>query len=213
VYAKIGEKGIEKTISKIITYLSLCFYFVALGIVMISRDLLDIIAPQEYFGAYYFIFLMLPGLAFRGIFYIGESLLNIRNKSHIVGSTVLIFTLLSIGLSYLTIKHYGIYGAVFVLNFNLIMTGCAVMYLGRKAVHIDIEWKRIAIILAITTLSFSCVYYLRDKGFVVYYSLTTLIMLSAMLYLVFGNFCNEDERRTIKLAVNQVAGKIISSKT
>ena len=81
VYANIKTPGIQDTISKVLTYLMLCFAFVALGIAYVTRDLLGIIAPIEYFAAYQFTFLMLPILAFRGIYYIGESLLYISNKT------------------------------------------------------------------------------------------------------------------------------------
>jgi O-antigen/teichoic acid export membrane protein len=198
VYANIKTPGIQDTISKVLTYLMLCFAFVALGIAYVTRDLLGIIAPIEYFAAYQFTFLMLPILAFRGIYYIGESLLYISHKTHIVGTIVSVFTLLSIPLNFAFIRIWGAYGAIGVFAIILIATSLVTLVLGIKNFTITVEWRRLIKVGLMLSAFLISTFLLFNMQVYLYHSIIPIMAIAAFVFLYHSSFFNDLEKRFIK---------------
>jgi len=197
VFANLGKPEIKIIISKLLSYLLLTFAFVALGIVFVSRKLLVIIAPPEYAQSYFIIFLLLPGIAFKGIHYVGQSLLHIKNKSYITGMNAVIFTILSFILNYLFIQIWGLYGAILVFNFTLIGSAMVLMTIGMKSFPIPLEKKRLLVIGIMSIFLLSLVFLLKSSQFYIYYSVIPLVTLLVIIFLFFTGFFNNDEKNFI----------------
>src|SRR5262245_11503035 len=90
--------------SRLLTYIITAFAFIAFGIAFVARDVLPLIAPPAFRDAYTVIFAVIPALAFRAVYYVGESLLFLEKKTATAGSVVTGFTLLSIALNYFLIS-------------------------------------------------------------------------------------------------------------
>ena len=198
VFANINMPGIRLTIAKLLTYLMIGFAFVAFGIVFISRELLSIIAPPEYFSAYLVIFLILPGIAFRGVYYIGESLLYIKKKTYVTGTIITVFTILSVGLNYLLIPLYGIYGVILVFNFTLISITLLSLILGMKTFPIPLEGKRLVISGVLLILFLLLVFLLRETRAYIFYSIIPLIAVTSIVFIYFSSFFDETEKLAIR---------------
>jgi len=198
VYANINTPGIRLNIAKLLTYLMIGFAFVAFGIVFVSRELLSIIAPSEYFSAYLVIFLILPGIAFRGVYYIGESLLYIEKKTYVTGTIVTVFTILSVGLNYLLIPLYGMYGVILVFNLTVMCTAVLLMVLGMKTFPIPLEGKRLVISGVLLILFLLLVFFLRETHAHIFYSIIPLIACTSIVFLYFGHFFDKTEKLAIK---------------
>ena len=198
VYANIKTPGIQDTISRVLTYLMLCFAFVAFGIAYMTRDLLAIIAPPEYFSAYTITFLILPALAFRGIYYIGESLLYISHKTHIVGTCVSIFTLLSIILNFLFIRVWGIYGAICVFIIILVATSLVTLSLGIKNFPILVEWRRLITAGFMLSGFLISTYLLFNTHVYLYHSFIPILTIATLISLYYSGFFNEREKHFLK---------------
>jgi len=198
VFANINMPGIRLTIAKLLTYLMIGFAFVAFGIVFISRELLSIIAPPEYFSAYLVIFLILPGIAFRGVYYIGESLLYIKKKTYVTGTIITVFTILSVGLNYLLIPLYGIYGVILVFNFTLISITLLSLILGMKTFPIPLEGKRLVISGVLLILFLLLVFLLREARAYIFYSIIPLIAVTSIVFIYFSSFFDETEKLAIR---------------
>ncbi len=197
VFANLDKPNLRIMISRLLTYLLLAFVFVALGIVFASRKVLGIIAPPEYSHAYVIIFLLLPGIAFKGIHYVGQALLHIKKKSYITGLTAFSFTLLSFLLNYLLIRLFGMYGAVGVFNFTLIGSAMVLLFWGRKMFYIPLEKKRLFIIGTVAFLLLFVVFLLKNVNFYIYYSVIPLLTLLVVSLLLLGNFFNPEEKDII----------------
>src|SRR5207237_452797 len=130
VYSRIGDSRLWSAISRLLTYLMIAFVFVACGIVFAARGLLSLIAPPAYSPAYLVIFLILPAIAFRGVYYIGESLLFIEKKTHLVGGVVTTFTVAGVALNYVLIWRWGMYGAIAAFALTTVCIGAAVLKMG-----------------------------------------------------------------------------------
>ncbi|MDL1958262.1 MAG: oligosaccharide flippase family protein [Deltaproteobacteria bacterium] len=208
IYANINTPGIRLTIAKLLTYLMVGFAFVALIIVFVSRELLSIIAPPEYFSAYLVIFLILPGIAFRGIYYIGESLLYIEKKTYVTGSIVTVFTILSVGLNYLLIPLYGRYGVIVVFNLTLMCTAVLLLILGMKTFPIPLEGKRLVISGILLVLFLLLVFLLRETYAHIFYSIIPLIACFSVVFLYFSSFFDKTEKFAIREIIYRIRGPV-----
>lgn len=204
VFANTQNPELKITISKLLTYLMLLFSFVALGIVFVSRKLLPVIAPPEYTQSYLIIFLILPGIAFKGVHYVGQSLLHIKNRSYVTGINATIFTILSVLFNFIFVKLYGFYGAALVFNFTMIGSALVLIIIGMKTFPIPLERIRL-IITGFLAFSFlTLVFLLRTSEFYIYYTTIPLIALLIFGLLFYFNFFNDEE----KIHINNFARKI-----
>jgi O-antigen/teichoic acid export membrane protein len=210
VYAYIDKPEIRATIAKLLTYLMFAFTFVAFGIAFISRDLLQVIAPPEYFAAYLIIFLILPEVAFKGVYYIGESLLSAKNKTQIIGIIVIIFTALSFLLNYLFIPHWGRYGVIFVTNLTTISVAMLLMALGMRVFPIPLEMRRLGVVGVLSILLLSTTFFLSKTSPYIYYILLPIMACASIALLYFGGFCNDDEKTVIRGVLDGIRAKVLA---
>lgn len=210
VYGNLDDPKIKIVIPKLLTYLMLGYAFAALSIIFVLRALLPIIAPPNYFSAYNVAFLMLPGIAFVGVYYVAESLLGIRNKTSWIGGFVTIITLGSIALNYFLIPLWGMYGAIFVFNIIMVLTALILMVMGMKVFPIHLERARLGVIGALYLFFSIFVYELREVPPYIYYSAIPMTVLIIIGFLYRGSFFNDGEKEIIKKLLQGVRLKTIS---
>ncbi len=208
VYSNIDNPELKDKISKITTYLMLAFLLLSMSIVFIFRDLLSLIFGDHFSDSYPLIYLILPGFAFMGLQYIGQSLLHIKNKTNITGITVIFYTVLGIILNYFTIRNFGIYGII--LTFNLIMffTAFTLIILGQKQYKVNFETGRLSIILISFILLLGFSYYLSCFSHLIYYlSFGTIIILFAVGLYFSGFFTKEEKTIIKKMEISKIFSK------
>ena len=198
VYGNLDHPKLKRSISKLLTYLMLTFTLISFALVFMSRPLLSIIAPPDYFSAQTVVFLMLPGIAFIGIYYIGESLLSIKNRTHLTGGTVIFFTLLSLLLNYLLIPRWGVYGAIFVFNVTTMLTAVLLMALTRKVFPIPLEGTRLGKIGVLFLLGLLFVYVLHGSPSYIYYTVIPITAGITFFVLYLGSFLEPREKEMIR---------------
>jgi O-antigen/teichoic acid export membrane protein len=198
VYGHIGDSRLFQTISRLLTYIITAFAFTAFGIVFIARDVLPMIAPPAFGGAYIVIFAVIPALAFRSVYYVGESLLFLEKRTGMAGSVVTGFTVLSVVLNYLLISRWGMYGAATVFVFTTIATGATVMKLGLRRAPLRIDKNRLFVVAMLLLLFLSTVYAFRTTPDYVYYTVIPAVAFAATALLYSSSFLQKDERRAIE---------------
>jgi O-antigen/teichoic acid export membrane protein len=203
LFANLGRPDIKEMVSKLTTYILLAFTVVASLTVFVFRDLISIVSPPEYFSAYYIIFLLLPGTAFSGFFYIGQSLVHIKGKTHITGITVAIFSACSVILNYFLIQYMGMSGMLLVYNFVWVSIGLILMKAGLKAFPVKLEIKRLFIVGITFIILLSFIYLMHDTPSFLYYSLIPVLFLLVLVTYYFGGFFDNRE----KLVISKVLGK------
>jgi O-antigen/teichoic acid export membrane protein len=198
VYGHIGDSKLFQAISRLLTYIITAFAFIAFGIVFVARDVLPRIAPPAFSGAYIVTFAVIPALAFRAVYYVGESLLFLEKRTDIAGSVVTSLTLLSIALNYFLISRWGMNGAAAVFVFTTISTGAIVMKLGLKMVPIRIDRSRLLVVSMLLFAFLSIVYAFRATPNYVYYTVLPGVGFAAAVLLYASSFLQNDERRAIQ---------------
>jgi O-antigen/teichoic acid export membrane protein len=211
VYANIKTEGIKSAISSLLTYFMLAFSFLAFGIVFVFRDMFAVIAPPEYYPAYSIVFLFLPVLASTGVYYIAESILNIKNKTQTVGTVVTIFTILQLILNYFFIKAWGISGAILTLYIIRIGTVLILFLAGMNFYPIPIEWKRLSISGMLLAIFLSSAFFLQKANSFIFYSLLPGIAIVVIIYIYFGDFCSYREKVILKDFIHKILSKLTKS--
>jgi len=203
IYAHMNTSGIQWIVARLLTYLVLAFAFAALGLALISRGLLNVIAPPAYFSALGVIPLMLPGLLFSGIYNIGESLLHTKNKTHITSTIVLISVLLSCSLNFFLIPYCGIYGAIFTHNLINIILATVVLYFGIKLFPIPLEFKRLATVGGLLVFFLVIAFVLKDETFIIYYGTITFATVLGITCVYFSRVWDADDKAMLSKVWNQ----------
>jgi O-antigen/teichoic acid export membrane protein len=198
VYGHIGDSQLWQAISRLLTYMITAFAFTAFAIVFVARDVLPLIAPPAYSAAYSVIFLVIPALAFRAVYYVGESLLFLEKRTAIAGTVVTSFTLLSIVLNYMFIYRWGMYGAAAVLAFTTVCTGATVLKLGLKMAPVTVDRDRLFVAAMLLLSLLVIVYALRSTPNYVYYTVVPAAACTATALLYVSSFIRKDERRVIE---------------
>lgn len=204
VYSNIDSPGIGATISKLLTYLMFCFAFVAFGMAVFSKTLLNIIAPPEYSSAYFIVLIVLPSVGFGGIYYIGESLIHIRKKTYITACVVTSFTLINVAFNFWLIPLFGRYGAAVVASFTGAATSLMLMILGMRYFPIPLEKRRLTILGALTAGFLFLAYCMRDTPPIVYYGMFPLAAFGSLVLIYFGNFFDDREKIAIARTLKKV---------
>ena len=174
-------------------------------------------APSEYHSAYIYTFLLLPGIAFTGLSYIGQSLLHIKNKTKTTGFTIGIISGISVLLNLILIQHIGINGLIITYNFKLITVGLSMMYLGKKIFPIELEWRRLATIAGLLIVSFITVFLLHNSTPLVYYTILPIFMIVLTGYFYFSTFFDDNEKGAMQtffykaLKVRLIKNSIVNS--
>ena len=208
VYSNIDTPGINITISKLLTYLLFLFAFVVFGMAVFSKTILNIIAPPEYSSAYLIILIILPGMAFNGVKFIGESLINIRKKTYITAYIVGAFTLINFALNFWLISKYGRYGAAIVVSITAAATSIMMIILGKKYFPIPLEKIRLTVSVALLSGFLLLVYCMRNSSAAFYYGMFPLAIVGSLVLIYFGNLVNEKEKIAIAALLKKM--KILS---
>lgn len=146
VFANSQSDKIKDTLTKMFTYFVFTFLLSSIVLIIGCYILFPLIAPSDYTGAYLVFMLLLPASLFIGMYYFGEVLINVRNKTKTTGMMVTGCTLVSLLVYYLLVPRYGLYGAIISLNVSYMLLGISSFLIGVKKLSLAIEWKRIGLL-------------------------------------------------------------------
>ena len=163
-----------------------------------SRILLPLIAPPEYSSAYLVILLLLPGTAFIGIYYFGETILNAVQKTHILGLTMTMCAIISVILNYMLIPVMNWYGSVIALNVSYFLVSLTLSIIGMKKFPFPVEWKRICITGGLIIFFFLLFFIVRDFNLILFNVITMLTAFAIISMLFKIRFFHSDEIIAIK---------------
>jgi len=185
----------------LLTYLILGVTLTSFALVAGSRILLPLIAPPEYAPAFMVILLLVPAMAFVGMYYFGGTLITAVQKTYLVGLTMTIGAIISLLLNCMLIPKMGWYGAVIAFDVTYTLVGLVLFALGRKMFPMPVEWKRIAITAALLTLFFFVFLMIKGTSLFTFVAISLMVGLVAILVLFAFRFFYADERIAIRRLV------------
>lgn len=204
VFTNLDSAQIKKQMSQLLTYLVLAISGVSFCILFGSRLLLPLIAPPEYSSAYMVILLLLPGMAFIGMYYFAETLLKTVRKTHIIGLTMTVCAIFSVMLNYVLIQFLSWYGAIIATNVSFILAGSILLIVGVNKFPIPIEWRRlgVAIGLFLAVIMVNLTLLTVDNSNYYWISIAAICAMGCILH--FGSFYDEREKLLFRNVVAKV---------
>lgn len=147
-----GRPNAEEYYTRMLTYVLLAATWVALGVSLLGREAIFIMAAPAYHSAYR----VIPWIAFAYVFYAAYMTVNIgiylKNKTHwaiwIVGSAAL-FNILS---NFVLIPGQGMMGAGLATLLSYMFLFLLAWQVNRRICPLDYEWWRIVKLSAVTGL-------------------------------------------------------------
>ena len=194
VYANLHRSDQKEQIARSVTYVILAATFMSFCIIAGTHVLLPHIAPPEYASAFVVVLLLLPGMAFTGVYYFGETLLNAMQKTRTTGSIATVVAGLSVGLNYGLVRHLSWYGAAISLDLSFIVMGLALAAIGIKHFSITLEWKRIGVLAALLLAFLVACLALRDLPTFRFAIISILLGTLGLLLLIHCGFFGDREK-------------------
>jgi len=143
VFSQLDTPDINKQMARLLTYLMWAIAGGAFSILLATRLFLALVMPPEFADAYRVTLLMMPAMAFVGLFYFAETLLKAVQKSSVIGLFVLVAALCSVILNYVLIERFSWYGALIASNVIYFILAGSLLTVGLKSFPLPIEWKRL----------------------------------------------------------------------
>lgn len=201
VFANLDNPQVKRQMSQLFTYLALAIAGVSFCILFGSRLLLPYIAPPAYSSAYSVILLLLPGMAFIGVYYFAQTLLTTVRQTHIIGLTMTVCAIFSVILNYVLIRFLNHYGAIIATNVCYILAGSSLLVIGTKKFPIPIEWERICAAAGLQMFFLFLFFMVRNVNLILFSVITLTAALGGVLLLFSFHFFNNDEKLIIKKLV------------
>ncbi|MDH4202745.1 MAG: oligosaccharide flippase family protein [Phycisphaerae bacterium] len=204
VFSQLDSPDIKKQMSRLLSYLAWSVMAGSYCVLFGARLLLPLIAPPEYADAYLVTLLMMPGMAFLGIFYYGETLLKTIQKSYIIGLIVIVSAVFSIIANFILVNYFSWYGALLASNATLFILGGSLFMIGLKEYPLPIEWPRLGIgaVLFVGVLVMNL---LLLKSNLYLYCTAQLIVATVILFVAFrSSLLDEREKQFTRQTLSRL---------
>jgi len=198
IFTSLNSIGIKEKLSRLLTYLILGVTLASFALVAGSRMLLPLIAPPEYAPAFIVILLLVPGMAFMGMYYFAGTVITAVQRTYIVGLTMTIGAIISLLLNFILIPALSWYGAVIALDVTYILVGAALFVLGVRMFPMPVEWKRIGIAAVLLMLFFFVFLIVGQTNLVLFATIASLAALAGVMILFAFRFFHDDEKIAIR---------------
>jgi O-antigen/teichoic acid export membrane protein len=206
VFGHIHEAEGQRAVGRILTYLLLVFMAAALGLVVAGKFMLPLIAPSNYADAFRIMMLLLPAVAFTGVFYVGEALLTAAQRTRALAGFVTTFMVICIGLNIAVIPFLGVTGAVLTRNLVSGVRALWVVHEGRRSYPFPLEWKRIMICVAFGGGTLALALALERQPAWMLVLSVGLMGAGALAYLYRSRFLAPAEKEVVWRAMRRIAG-------
>lgn len=188
--------------SKILTYFTFILIFIGLGISILSKDALKIIATPSFFDAYKVVPLLVLGNIFLGINYVFQVGIYLKSKTKWLPYINGIGLVINIFLNWLLIPIAGKIGASLTYFITYFLIGLITYLISTKYYYISYEFNRILKLAAVGILIYLLSNLVVTSSILYSILLKGMLIISFPLLLHFLNFYNPEERNMIKEFIN-----------
>ena len=135
---------------RVFTYLVYGLFAAGLGISMVARDLITLVAPPSYSAASPLVPLIVLAYLLHGLGTYFELGLKLRDRTQVLGVILLGSCLLCIGLYWLLIPRLGMLGAVVATDVAFLVRAVLVYWVSQRVYPLRFEFLRMAGVAAVT---------------------------------------------------------------
>jgi len=200
LWSTVKEKNAKEVYSSVLTYFSLVAVFVALGLSVLSQEVLLIMATPPFYGAYKVIPLIALSYVLYGGYFILAAGLSLEKKTKYLPFIVGAGAAMNLGLNYLLIPSYGMMGAAVATVISYLMLPIGSYFVSRHYYPIKYEWGRVAKVFLAAVLVYAGSIFITNDSAIVAGVLKLLSLFGfPILLFVFRFFKPEEIQKTRKI--------------
>ena len=151
---ELASKSDKKTIEKMFTYIMLILIFCGLGLILLTKDAIRIMATPPFYPAYKVVSFVVLGYIFRGMASFFWDGIMIAKKTIYIGISVFISALSNILLNILLIPQFRAMGAAYSTAISFFIMFVLIFYFCQRVYSIKCEWGRISKIAVVSLFIF-----------------------------------------------------------
>lgn len=208
VYSHTEAPGIRSTLARLFSYFTLSLGFMSLFVLTFSKLVIPYMGPPEYGGAYIVVLFLLPAIAFKGVSYFGEVLLECVQKTHLTGMTVAFWAITCLVANYFFIHAYGMAGALIAANLSYILSGISVFILGMRQFPVPIQWRKIVITGGLLSSFLGFGFLLYTVSITVFVVAFLGVMLASGIILIYSGWFGQQEKLAFALLIQRTRSGI-----
>lgn len=197
-YALYSQNAPKEIFAQVATYFAGMMIFTGLGISIFVQDLIQVISPAEYWDAAHYV----PAVTLCYIIYamdhhVGFGIL-IAKKTEYWTMVNLSMGAINIGLNFLLIPAYGVWGAVGATFISLTFKVTCLYLIGKRFYYIPFEWPRLVFMIVTAILFFFCRRFININNFIVALLYDSLLCTLYPVQLWIFNIINYQEKQMVK---------------
>jgi O-antigen/teichoic acid export membrane protein len=193
----LKEPNAKDIYSTVFTYFMFLQIFVGLGIVMIIKEVIQLIAEPNYWTAWQYVLPILLAYILNGIYIFVQFGIHLENKTKYLAYASLFAAGINIGGNLLLIPAMGIWGAAIA---TLITYAFLMIYIyvpSQKLYHISYQWTRIGHMTAVAIGLYFISLFIPVKSVIPLLIIKFVLALTFPLILFITSFYTEQERRKL----------------
>jgi len=201
----VREPDAKPTYGLVFTYFIFVQLFIGLGVLVLIRDVIFIIADTEYYSAYQYVPLILISYIFYGAYSFTQFGILLKKKTRYLGITALIGAALNIGLNLLLIPRLKIWGAAIATICSFAFLFISIFPIAQRLYQIPYEYKRLAKMIVTAAGLYLIAYYINPSDIALSLTIKFFIALTYPLVLYFIGFYSTAERDKTR----ELAGRVL----
>lgn len=192
------DPGARAMFSRIATYYAMFIGMVFLGIALFREEIFRILAPPKW-SLYYAGLLPLGAVAciLFGFYLIMNAGVFIREKTKFLPAATVVAAVINIGLNFLFIPLFGVYGAAYTSIVAYIAMVAVLYFISRRIYRVDYELGRLTVVLLATAIPAVVPELVMPERYLAGFLFRgALLLIPPVVYLA-GGFLHPDERRVL----------------
>ena len=195
---ELASKSDKKTIEKMFTYIMLILIFCGLGLILLTKDAIRIMATPPFYPAYKVVSFVVLGYIFRGMASFFWDGIMIAKKTIYIGISVFVSALSNILLNIFLIPQFRAMGAAYSTAISFFIMFVLIFYFCQRVYSIKCEWGRISKIAVVSLFIFFLNQWIVLHPVLLSLLFKTFLLTSFPFLLYLINFYTNDELSRIQ---------------
>lgn len=192
------EKNNKEIYSSVLTYFVLIGMFIALGLSVLSKEVLTIMATPPFYGAYKVVPLIALSYILLGCFSILFVGAGLEKKTKYAPLITGVGAIVNLGLNYLLIPSYGMMGAAIATVISYLLLPIGSYFISKRYYPIKYEWGRVVKIFIAAALVYAGSIFIINDSAIIAGVLKLLILLGFPVLLYLFKFFKPEEIQKAK---------------
>lgn len=204
-----GNQNARSFYARVMTYLLLFSGYLALGLSILSEDLLRIISSESFLQAYKVVPFVSLSYVFYGSYFVANAGIQLERKTHYLAYVAGAAAALQVGMNFLIVPRFGMMGAAFTTAISYLTMPVMVIIVSRRFYRVSYEYRRIAVMAIVGVGLYLLSRLVHIENHLVSFSLRGLIAFSFPLVLGLLGFYTTEEKKRIHYVLRRVYKQIL----